>query len=508
MVDVTVENFENVLEELRRLLPYAEFVAVDCEFTGVDVGEGDHSAENFSASGGSASSGNSGDVSMHGYATQEEEAQMRYEKMRAATSFLVVQVGICPFMWDTKKRTYESHPFNFYVYPRDCRGLDRRFLSEARCISFLSNGGFDFNKLFRSGIPFLNHEQETQARSLDPHKGASFIASLRADLAAFLNSSEGCTTLPPVDGFHRMLTWRELNGVFKEVLRGERDDVDGKSCIRVSRKARQEWGSTVEEIKKAIAGRAAELDNKELNDAIGFRHVMDLLGGVKKPLVGHNMLLDLVQLEAHFSVHPPALLSDYVATVHRKYPVVVDTKHLVEAGPENLTKFFSGGSRLDAIFKTVSSAPFKMPPALHEAGYDAHITGIVFLRLAHYLTMTAASHPLTAAQVVAQRLAPESTGLTPRIRDMNSSARPFTALLDRLFTINLANCLHLMGGTLVKSVNLQPALANHQLQRLKHASGRDSPQPSFLDRDCHTPVGESPLSALVRCDESWERSPP
>lgn len=40
--------------------------------------------------------------------------------------------------------------------------------------------------------------------------------------------------------------------------------------------------------------------------------------------------------------------------------------------------------------------------ALHEAGYDAHITGIVFLRLAHYLTMTAASHPLTAAQVVAQ----------------------------------------------------------------------------------------------------------
>lgn len=27
-MDVTVENFENVLEELRRLLPYAEFVAV------------------------------------------------------------------------------------------------------------------------------------------------------------------------------------------------------------------------------------------------------------------------------------------------------------------------------------------------------------------------------------------------------------------------------------------------------------------------------------------------
>jgi len=34
-----------------------------------------------------------------------------------------------------------------------------------RCISFLSNGGFDFNKLFRSGIPFLNHEQETQVRT-------------------------------------------------------------------------------------------------------------------------------------------------------------------------------------------------------------------------------------------------------------------------------------------------------------------------------------------------------
>ena len=35
--------------------------------------------------------------------------------------------------------------------------------------------------------------------------------------------------------------------------------------------------------------------NQEIHNAIGFRHVMDLLAGVKKPLVGHNMLLDLVR---------------------------------------------------------------------------------------------------------------------------------------------------------------------------------------------------------------------
>ena len=36
---------------------------------------------------------------------------------------------------------------------------DPKFLSQASSISFLSNNGFDFNKLFRQGeeFPILNH---------------------------------------------------------------------------------------------------------------------------------------------------------------------------------------------------------------------------------------------------------------------------------------------------------------------------------------------------------------
>ena len=53
-----------------------------------------------------------------------------------------------------------AHPFNFYVFPCEFRGLDKRFLCQTRCMQFLANSSFDFNKLFKAGIPWLNHEEE------------------------------------------------------------------------------------------------------------------------------------------------------------------------------------------------------------------------------------------------------------------------------------------------------------------------------------------------------------
>ena len=62
-------------EPSKRSFSVARGPQVDCEFTGCDVGEGDHTAENFSASGGSTCGGPAGDVSMNGYATEEEEVK-------------------------------------------------------------------------------------------------------------------------------------------------------------------------------------------------------------------------------------------------------------------------------------------------------------------------------------------------------------------------------------------------------------------------------------------------
>lgn len=75
-----------------------------------------------------------------------------------------------------------AHPYNFYIFPKQFRGQDRRFLCQTRCINFLADSNFDFNKLFRSGIPFMNADQEQTARDSPPEH--EVIASVRKKVAS------------------------------------------------------------------------------------------------------------------------------------------------------------------------------------------------------------------------------------------------------------------------------------------------------------------------------------
>jgi poly(A)-specific ribonuclease len=91
-----------------------------------------------------------------------------------------------------------------------------------------------------------------------------------------------------------------------------------------------------------------------------LRHVIDLLSECKKPIIGHNMLLDLVQLYAHFWGEPPEKVEDFASEVNGRLGTVIDTKYMIH-GSEILSKLFTGGSRLDWVFKHTASAPFTHP---------------------------------------------------------------------------------------------------------------------------------------------------
>jgi poly(A)-specific ribonuclease len=150
-------------------------------------------------------------------------------------------------VWNQQKKTFVASPFNFYTFPSEFRGIDRRFVCQTRCMQFLSNSNLDFNKLFKSGVPFLNH-QEVPVRAASVHlfpkliqgidvasawqeelirscggKDAAFIEATRASLVDFIcQSAEESMLLPPADGYHRMLSYRELTDTFQDVLRHER----------------------------------------------------------------------------------------------------------------------------------------------------------------------------------------------------------------------------------------------------------------------------------------------
>ena len=146
-----------------------------------------------------------------------------------------MQVGVCPFVYNSQKKTFVASPFNFYVFPIEFKGIDRRFMCQTRCMQFLSHNSLDFNKLFKAGVPFLNHEEEEFIRS-SGGKDAVFIRATRAALVDFIcDTSQASIVLPPADGFHRMLIYRELTDVFGGVLRHERPAMNGELSVRVHR---------------------------------------------------------------------------------------------------------------------------------------------------------------------------------------------------------------------------------------------------------------------------------
>ena len=114
MCDVTVDNFEEVLARIRAIVPTADFVSIDLEFTGLDHDHGDLSTPSLSkagdggcaAAGAAAGGGAGGGADLPAGELEAEpfdaraEAQTKYEKLCEATSFLVVQVSallhVCP----------------------------------------------------------------------------------------------------------------------------------------------------------------------------------------------------------------------------------------------------------------------------------------------------------------------------------------------------------------------------------------------------------------------------
>ena len=113
MCDVTVDNFEEALARLRKIVPQSDFVSIDLEFTGLDqdvyndaaassegAPAGEPAASAAAAAGGAAAGAAAGSKWFGGAAGPDatapydlrKEAQAKYSKMRETTKFLVVQV--------------------------------------------------------------------------------------------------------------------------------------------------------------------------------------------------------------------------------------------------------------------------------------------------------------------------------------------------------------------------------------------------------------------------------
>ncbi|KAL3877205.1 hypothetical protein ACJMK2_034946 [Sinanodonta woodiana] len=402
-MEVTRKNFEESLEIVTKAIEEASFITIDGEFTGLNVSGSSHTGP---------------------LDTPEE----RYHKLlEGSTDFLLIQVGICAFIYDGSAKRYTAKPFNFYVFPRPYtrHAPDRRFLCQCSSLDFLVSQGFDFNKLFREGISYLSPPEEKRMRedieqrhqqhqmsfyspgltSPDggeqtvpkgpiaiPEEHSEFINNICCKVEDFLTNSEDETLeLMPCTAFQRKLLYQTLGTKFPQEIHLQSKSGEKNQRFLVVTRVKGEG-----DIKKKEDQKQQE-DFAELDRAVGFTKVMKVISQSGKLVVGHNMLLDLIHLLGHFFYPLPESYEEFKLMARCIFPRLLDTKLMANTQPFKEKILMSG---LSDLKKTVEQEPFcksdvVIPEGfghhymeteqLHEAAYDAFITGLCFISMANYL---------------------------------------------------------------------------------------------------------------------------
>ncbi|GLT57480.1 hypothetical protein SLA2020_304480 [Shorea laevis] len=433
--NVTRSNFDSVLSELRSHVRAADFVAIDLEMTGITSAPWRESFE-------------------------FDRFDIRYLKVRdSADKFAVLQFGVCPFRWEPLKQSFIAHPHNFFVFPRQeipLGGQSYEFLCQTSSMDFLAKYQFDFNACINEGISFLSRRQEEEA-----------LRRLKHGLMDSWQDSSECTDIPLVRVADVLFTERMKKKLseWRDGLLQNRDG--GLQYQSHSNESKQQLQTVFFEMRPALSltgftshqlklikmvtkkhfkdlsyvHKSNEISSQELvvytdsesdkdllmkmmkdghykqaqrniKDAVGFRHVVDLLSSESKLIVGHNCFLDIAHISRKFLGPLPPTAEEFVSSINKYLPHIIDTKILLNADNILQQQMKRARTTLSSAFSILcpeiahgsKSSMLPHQPcvkvevqvddlrssnwnsgAKHEAGYDAFMTGCIFAQACSHL---------------------------------------------------------------------------------------------------------------------------
>uniref|UniRef100_A0A8D0B8G8 Poly(A)-specific ribonuclease PARN n=1 Tax=Salvator merianae TaxID=96440 RepID=A0A8D0B8G8_SALMN len=347
----------------------ADFLAIDGEFSGI-------------------SDGPSVSALTNGFDTPEE----RYQKLKKhSMDFLLFQFGLCTFKYDLTESKYIMKSFNFYIFPKPFNRTspDVKFVCQSSSIDFLANQGFDFNKVFRNGIPYLNQEEERQLREQYDEKRSQ--ANGVGSLSYVSPSAAKCPVTIPED--QKKFIEKVVERIEDLLQNEESTSLELEPCT----------GKVDEEERKRREQQKQAKEQEELKDAVGFSRVIHALANSGKLVVGHNMLLDIMHTIHQFYCPLPEVSAFAVFLILLNLAGnvlggrLLDTKLMASTQP---FKDLINNTSLAELEKRLKETPFSPPKVesaegfpsydtaseqLHEAGYDAYITGLCFISMANFL---------------------------------------------------------------------------------------------------------------------------
>ncbi|TNV81953.1 hypothetical protein FGO68_gene6872 [Halteria grandinella] len=433
-MDVTRENFAQLLPLIRESIAQAEFIGFDTEFSGLNVGFDDR---------------------QHDYDTTED----RYQKLKHnCTRMNTFQVGLACFHWDQGGERYLCRPFNFYVF-KDSQVYESEVLQfQASCLKFLRENHFDFNKLFSSGITYqrlsqaaevrtrcadyLKSQQPQFASAISPftrfymHLGDASQQLLKEHLQAvekFVEDTKGSMRNEQMvvkvksHALKRTLAkeiatrYKDSANVFTEFKKDNDLFTVKKWAKRIysTPAAATQTKSSPEDPKLQPATQITLVsstppptlpsltqqmdsltltDDKELEELysteMGFSHIVQLLIDAKKPIIGHNMMYDIIYLYNQFIAPLPPTYLEFAAHWHALFPSIYDNKVLCTQaeyfGRTDLGRIYEKCTVDEKLVNCGVKVAFDIEKGFgnyegsallshyHEAAYDAYMTGHAF----------------------------------------------------------------------------------------------------------------------------------
>ncbi|XP_042214075.1 poly(A)-specific ribonuclease PNLDC1-like [Homarus americanus] len=387
MVEVTANNFNQLLPEILADIKSASFIAVDTEFTGL------LSDEVFVGS-------------------LFDDGPHRYQKLISnMRRFSICQLGLAVFKGIPNVNKYTVTSYNFYLRPHSCNSFDPTFMCQASSLEFLQKYQFDFNKWLYGGITFMNTNEAEELRSdllsfMQGNKGFRLSFEVQDQLSNIgqwaATAQEGDTTTCSVghDITSQVLLVASTHNKFTDLWAGI--DNDQVVIKKVSADERTRLEAQDPQSVDFVEGIVSRMQ--------GFTTVFQYLAQHQKPIVFHNSLLDLLLIYKQFHRHLPQSYSAFKTDLHQMFPIIYDTKFIAtelryhyKEKDDEVSILFNNTSLYDlaSSMKRASSVLYKPslihhPPVnkysgdkavLHEAGYDAYVTGMCFLSMAHLYTM-------------------------------------------------------------------------------------------------------------------------
>ncbi|KAF5270616.1 hypothetical protein FQA39_LY01354 [Lamprigera yunnana] len=392
-MEVTKFNFYELLPEIKEAIDNCDFISIDCELTGL------YAVNNINS-----------------FDTQKQY----YEKLRRSSKqFIIIQYGLCMFRHDETSNTFFQQGYNFYIFPHSGNKHvpDHRFLCQSSCIDFLSQCGFDFNKLFKEGIPYLNAAEEDKYKEklnnmqtvrankmlnnfspdIKNHRLSmtieerAFIDGVFKEIEDFIVSDETERILPKCSPYLRRLLYQEAQIKLANKASLETKVLNKNERILVVTRSK-DLATLEKENNQTVEG-----EEDEFKKCIGFSTIIRMIVESEKLVIGHNMCLDLFHTIDQFLTPLPQSYEEFKELANFSFSKILDTKYMSSAIP---FKGLITSNVLLHLLETLKKKPFEMPnieieenrkgytlqcDKEHEAGYDAYITGVCFLTMWNFL---------------------------------------------------------------------------------------------------------------------------